>query len=53
MMVAEDTEVPLIVRTIIQINKSEHHGDAVFICPLADAIRTGQGNGEPKQWYNV
>ena len=44
MMVAEDTEVPLIVRTIIQINKSEHHGDGrIFICPLADAIRIRTG----------
>jgi nitrogen regulatory protein PII 2 len=44
MMVADDNEVPLIVSTIIQINKSEHQGDGrIFICPIVDAVRIRTG----------
>jgi nitrogen regulatory protein PII 2 len=44
MMVADDHEVPVIVRTITRINRSENHGDGrIFICPITDAIRIRTG----------
>ncbi|HVP94843.1 MAG TPA: P-II family nitrogen regulator [Methanoregulaceae archaeon] len=44
MIVADDNEVPGIVRAIIQINRSEHKGDGrIFVCPVNDAIRIRTG----------
>jgi len=43
-MVAQDTEMPLIVSTILKINRSNNHGDGrIFVCPVADAVRVRTG----------
>jgi nitrogen regulatory protein PII 2 len=39
-VVAPDEKVPLIVNTLIQINRTEHPGDGkVFVMPVAEAVR--------------
>jgi nitrogen regulatory protein PII 2 len=43
-LVADDDEVPDIVRTLVQINKSGQHGDGkIFVCPVVDALRISTG----------
>ena len=43
-IVSDDDEVPAIVRTIIQANRSGHRGDGrIFVCPLRDAVRIRTG----------
>jgi len=44
MIVADDEQVPMIVHTITQINRSGHQGDGrIFVCPIIDAIRIRTG----------
>jgi nitrogen regulatory protein PII 2 len=44
MIVANDDEVPLIVDTLTQINRSGQKGDGkIFICPMTDAVRIRTG----------
>ncbi len=44
MIVTDDTEAALIVRTIIRANRSNRHGDGrIFVCPVRDTIRIRTG----------
>jgi nitrogen regulatory protein PII 2 len=44
MIVVNDDEVPLIVDTLTQINRSGQQGDGkIFVCPLTDAVRIRTG----------
>jgi nitrogen regulatory protein PII 2 len=44
MIVVNDDEVPLIVDTITQINRSGQKGDGkIFVCPMINAIRIRTG----------
>jgi len=44
MIVADDDEVPSIIRQIIRINRSNRRGDGrIFVCPLRDAVRVRTG----------
>ena len=44
MIVVNDDEVPLIVDTLTQINRSGQHGDGtIFVCPMMDAVRIRTG----------
>jgi nitrogen regulatory protein PII 2 len=44
MIVANDDEVPLIVDTLTQINRSGQKGDGkIFVCPMTDAVRIRTG----------
>ena len=44
MIAVNDDEVPLIVNTLIQINRNGQQGDGkIFVCPLTDAVRIRTG----------
>lgn len=48
-IIATDADAPVIVKTIIDVNKTGQHGDGrVFVCPIEDArmIRTGATGAE-------
>jgi nitrogen regulatory protein PII 2 len=44
MIVVNDDEVPLVVDTLTQINRSGQQGDGkIFVCPMIDAVRIRTG----------
>jgi nitrogen regulatory protein PII 2 len=44
MIVVNDNEVPRIVDTLTQINRSGQQGDGkIFVCPMTDAVRIRTG----------
>jgi nitrogen regulatory protein PII 2 len=44
MIVVNDDEVPIIVDTLTQINRSGQQGDGkIFVCPMTDAVRIRTG----------
>jgi nitrogen regulatory protein PII 2 len=44
MIMVNDDEVPMVVDTLIQVNRSGEKGDGkIFVCPVIDAVRIRTG----------